>query len=359
MIACLHKYWFKQFFKFFLIIQMIILVLFVFIDYLSRLDKFLSSDITLVGALGYVMLKIPFMFAQLTPASILLASICVFALMNRNNELLAVRSSGISVYFLIRPAVLAGIVMSFSMFFLGETVIPVSMAKANYIRYHVLKKQDSLLSAQKDIWIKSENRLIHINFYDPSKQSVAGVTISTMGEGFFLESRIDAQKGTYAGGKWIFENIIEQNHVKDQLDYDVKRVKEKTIPLAFKPEDLGAVTQKSNEMSYSELKHFVKKVKAEGYDPTTYRVDMYAKIAFPFICIIMVLTGSATGMRAFAKNNIPAAIALGVVIAFAYWIVYGLCLSLGYGGVLPPLVSAWTANLFFFFFAVLYLIKTE
>ena len=104
--SCLHKYWLKEFIKFFSIIQMLILVLFVVIDYLSRMERFLNSDISLVGALGYVVLKVPFMFVQLTPASILLATITVFGLMNRNNELLAIKSSGISVYFLVKPALL-------------------------------------------------------------------------------------------------------------------------------------------------------------------------------------------------------------------------------------------------------------
>jgi lipopolysaccharide export system permease protein len=73
----------------------------------------------------------------------------------------------------------------------------------------------------------------------------------------------------------------------------------------------------------------------------------------------MVLTGAATGMRPFVRDNIPGAIALGVVIAFMYWITYGFSLSLGYGTILPPVVSAWAANLFFACFGVLYLMKTE
>jgi lipopolysaccharide export system permease protein len=112
-------------------------------------------------------------------------------------------------------------------------------------------------------------------------------------------------------------------------------------------------------MSFFELKNYVKKVEEEGYDATTFKVDLNAKIAFPFICIIMVLTGAATGMRSFAKNNIPAAIAIGIVIAFLYWAVYGFCLSLGYGVILPPIVSAWTTNLFFFCFGILYLVNAD
>jgi len=323
------------------------------------MERFLNSDLTFIGALGYVLLKVPFMFVQLTPASILLSSITVFGLMNRNNELLAVRSSGISIYFLVKPAILIGLALSCLMFFLGETLIPISMAKSNFIKYNVIKKQGNLLSAKKDIWIKSANRLIHINFYDPVKQIISGVTISSLGDNFLLTSRIDAEKGRYVEGQWVFENIIEQTHVKDALDYDVTLSDKKTLPLSLKPEDLGDVSKKSEEMSFFELKKFVEKVENEGYDATSYRVDLNAKIAFPFICVIMVLTGAATGMRNFAKQNIPAAIAIGVVIAFLYWVMYGFCLSLGYGSILPPLISAWAANLFFLPLGILYLVNTE
>ncbi|MCP3872342.1 MAG: LPS export ABC transporter permease LptG [Desulfobacteraceae bacterium] len=357
--SCLYKYWLKEFTKFFLIIQVMILVVFVFVDYLSRMEKFINSDLTLFGALGYVLLKVPFMFIQLTPASILLSSIIVFGLMNRNNELVAIRSSGISAYFLIKPAIFAGIALAMLMFFLGETIIPISMSKANYIKYHIIKKKNNIFATREDIWIKSDSKLIHINFFDPVHQSVAGVTITSLRKNFSIKSRIDAQIGSYKNGRWIFENIIEQIHTENTLDYDVNLYDKKYIPLSFKPDDLGEVSKKSNEMSFFELKKYVKKVEQEGYDATPYKVDLNGKIAFPFICIIMVLTGAATGMRSFAKENIPMAIAVGVVIAFMYWIMYGFCLSIGYGSILPPFVSAWAANAFFLCFATLYLINTE
>ncbi|MDA3790965.1 MAG: LPS export ABC transporter permease LptG [Desulfobacula sp.] len=356
---CLHKYWLKEFLRFFSIIQLMILVLFVFIDYISKMDRWLNSDLSLLGAFGYVLLKVPFMFVQLTPASILLATIIVFGLMNRNNELLAIRSSGISIYFLIKPAILVSAAFAVFMFFLGETIIPVSMAKANFIKYNVIKKKENYFSVRKDIWAKSENKLIHINFYDPAKQSIAGITITSLRKNFSLESRIDAQKGYFEQGEWVFENVIEQTHMENSMDYDVKLYDKKNIPLAFKPEDLEAVSKKSEEMSFFELKKYVNKVEEEGYDATTYIVDLNGKIAFPFICIIMALTGAATGIRSFVKENIPVAIAIGVVIAFMYWIMYGFCLSLGYGTILPPIISAWTANLFFLCFGILYLINTE
>ncbi len=356
---CLHKYWLKEFTKLFLIIQMMILVLFVFIDYLSRMDRFLNSDISLFEALWYVLLKVPFMFVQLTPASILLAVIAVFGVMNRNNELTALKSSGISVYFLVIPALLAGLFLAGLMFLLGETLIPVSMAKANYIRNYKMQTERKVSVGRNDIWIKSENKLVHINYFDPINQAVAGVTATTMGDEFKIIERFDAQKGRYEDGTWIFEGVIEQTYKADDNDYEVKKIPVMIVKLKITPKDLGVVAKKSDEMSYFELKAYVQKVEEEGYDPTTYQVDMNGKIAFPFICIIMALAGAATGMRSFVKNNMPVAIAIGVVICFLYWTMYGFCLSMGYAAVLPPVIAAWVANLVFLSMGSIYLINSE
>ena len=335
------------------------MVLFIFIDYLSRMDRFLNSDISLLKALGYVLLKVPFMFVQLTPASILLSVIVVFGIMNRNNELIALKSSGISVYFLVKPALLAGFLLAGLMFLLGETLIPITMAKANYIRYNDMHKGTKVSLGRKDVWIKSENKIIHINFFDPVQQTIAGITATTMGGKFKILARIDAKTGRYEDGKWILEGVIEQSYKAHENDYEVTMSPMKNIDLKIKPGDLGAMAKKSDEMSFFELKEYVKKVEKEGYDSITYQVDMNGKIAFPFICIIMALTGAATGMRSFVKTNMPAAITVGVVICFLYWVMYGFCLSMGYAKVLPPVVASWTANLFFLCLGTLYLINTE
>ncbi len=357
--SCLHKYWLREFVKIFFIIQLVILVLFVAIDYLSRMDRFLHCDISLFAAFGYVLLKVPFMFVQLTPACVLLATIIVFGVMNRNNELLAVRSSGISVYYLVRPAVLAGIVLAVLIYLLGETIIPVFTAKANYIHDNVIKKQHRYLSARRDIWMKSGTRFIHINYFDPVNKSLAGITITGLGKNFVIDSRIDAAKGHYTGGKWMFENIVEQTRLPDSMEYHVRTYSKKQIDLDLNPEDLGEIVRKSNEMSIIALKKYIAKVEHEGYDATVYKVDMNGKIAFPFVCIIMAMTGAATGMKAFVRNNMPLGIAVGILIALVYWIMYGFCLSLGYGSILPPVISAWITNIFFLSGSILYLMHTE
>ena len=335
------------------------MVLFIFIDYLSHMDRILEYDVTFARGLWYVLLKLPYMFVQFTPAGLLLAVISVFGLMNRNQEITALKSSGVSVYFLVKPAIWVGCLLALLMLFLGETVIPLSMARSNYIRYHEMSGNKGVVHSQKDIWIRSDKTLVHINFFDPVQKTVAGITCTTMGAGFKIASRIDAAKGYYDNGQWILDDVAEQVYDPKIDDYHVAIRPRKVVDLDLNPDDLGRMTKKTNEMSYTELRRYVEKVTGEGYDATTYKVDMHGKLAFPFICVIMALTGAATGMRNFVKSNLPVGIAMGIGFCFLYWFVFGFTASLGYAKILPPVVAAWVGNLFFLCLGCIYLIQTE
>ncbi len=80
MISILTQYWVKEFFRFFLIIQSIVMSIFISVDYLTNMDKFIKSGISLASGFGYVLLKTPFMFVQLTPAGTVLAVVTVLVL---------------------------------------------------------------------------------------------------------------------------------------------------------------------------------------------------------------------------------------------------------------------------------------
>ena len=95
------------------------------------------------------------------------------------------------------------------------------------------------------------------------------------------------------------------------------------------------------------------------YDATNYKVDLYAKVAFPFVCIIMCIVGTGIALKEKKREGLALNIAYGIGIVFLYWIFYSFCVSLGYGEMLPPFIAAWTANLVFLSFGVITLLNAE
>jgi lipopolysaccharide export system permease protein len=132
-----------------------------------------------------------------------------------------------------------------------------------------------------------------------------------------------------------------------QEEYETTPLAQIPVDLEFLPADLTGIMKKGEEMTYTELSSYIKDVEAEGYDATSYKVDLRAKIAFPFICVIMCIVGTGLALRKRKREGLAGSIFLGIVVAFLYWTVYSFSLSLGYGGVLPPVIAAWLANVTF------------
>lgn len=355
----LFKYLSQEIFKYFCIVLTLVIGLFIAVDYLGNMDEFIESGISYLRALRFVLLKIPFMIVLFIPIGILMAVLVVFGLMSKNNEMVALKATGVSIYYLLRPVVAIGVLFSILLFLLSEIVVPITMSEANRIQKIEIRKETAVTSSGKNIWIKGNRRITHIAYYNPGEKSVFGITLNIFGQDFRLIRRVDAKKGAYRQGEWILMDLIEQKLDRESGNYQVTFHKEKPEQLHFLPEDLKRVIKKSQEMSFSELYSYVGKVEAEGYNATIYRVDLHAKTAFPFVCIIMSLVGA--GIAAMGKMNrgLPVSIALGTGTAFLYWVFYSFSLSLGYGEMLPPIIAAWTANLVFLCFGLITLQYVE
>jgi len=130
-----------------------------------------------------------------------------------------------------------------------------------------------------------------------------------------------------------------------------RHLAEKTVQLAVTPEDFKVPGSKRNEdLSISELRHLAQKLRAEGYDPTRFQVDLQARIAAPFACAIMAFLGIPFAIRKGRGTSLAMGIAISIVIGAVYFIVQAALLAFGYSGIFPPFVAAWAANLLFALF---------
>ncbi len=356
----LNRYIIKEIFKYFSIVLIVVIGIFVSVDYLGTMDKFLRAGMPLLKAFGYVLLRVPFMVAQLIPAVILLTLIIVFGLMNRNNEILILKSSGISAFYFFRSTLVAGFILSIFLFLLSEIIVPITFFKTNKIKENEIKKTQSIVTSRgKNIWTKGNRKITHIKYTKPKDNSIFGISCNTFDDDFNLTKRIEAKKGIFKNDKWLLDDVMLLSREKKTGNYNVAFFDKKHEDLDILPEDLKRVMKKSSEMGFSELLSYIRKVEEEGYDATKYKVDLHAKIAFPFACIIMSLIGVGVAVKSKQQNNIPSIVTVGIVIAFFYWILYSFCLPLGYGEILPPFVAAWAANIIFLCFGLYMMLNIE
>jgi len=296
---------------------------------------------------AFFLYKIPLIVSQITPIAVLLGVLAVFGLMSKNNEITVLKSGGISLHYLLLPVGIIGIILTILLFIFSEVVVPISVVKAN--RIEDMKSASKMTTSRgKNIWIRGNKTITHITYYNPADQTISGISIAYFNKDFSLTRRIDARSGKYINDNWVFYDCMIQQHLDaDQQDHEVLFHDEKICQIDLQPSDLVRVAKESEEMPFVYLYHYIQKVESEGYDASKYRVDFYAKTAFPFICFILSMFGAGLALKNSTKEGMVISFAYGILIVFIYWSFYSFCLSLGYGNVLPPMIAAWIANLIF------------
>jgi lipopolysaccharide export system permease protein len=96
----------------------------------------------------------------------------------------------------------------------------------------------------------------------------------------------------------------------------------------------------SDEMSYAELRTYIQNIQASGYDATRYLVDLYSKLSYPLLNVIMVLIGIPPfALKTGRSGGVALSIGISMMIGFLYGIVFYVFISFGKSGILPPVFA--------------------
>ncbi len=231
------------------------------------------------------------------------------------------------------------------------------MGKANEIWLQEVKKKKRYPNPGKKHMAQGKPPHQPYRRLSSEAESLFGLTVYESDDSFRIIRQLDA-KELFETNCWLLEDVMLQHWTSDG-NFEVVWHDQMPQALDFSPDDLRHVVKRSEEMGYQELREYIEKVEAEGYDAAIYRVDLHAKAAFPVVCLVVCLIGSGLALKREFKEHLSAAVICGIATAFLYWVLHSFSLSLGYAQMLPPLAAAWLANFVFLCAAVVNLLRTD
>jgi lipopolysaccharide export system permease protein len=292
------------------------------------------------------MFMIPMIISQAVPVAVLLASLITFSQLSRYNEILAMKANGMSLYRTSIPVIIIAMIICLLSFLFNEFITPYSNERSTYIKLVEIQKQKPLGSfKQNQIWYRGTNGIYNFRMFDSATNTLSGITINYLDNNFLPRMRIDAEYARWENNRWVFHNLMISRFESGQFP-SLEWVTTKVIDLPERPDDFTAVQKDASKMGYMELWRYIKRLQNEGYDATRYLVDMHGKVSFTLVSMILVIVGiSSSLIRSERSGGIMQCIGIGIVIGFSYWIVHAFAMSLGRSGTIPPVLSAWIANL--------------
>jgi len=323
-------------------------VLFVVVDLLQTLDRYLRVKPPFLVILQHFAYRLPAILYQGLPLIILIATVFLFLSLTRQRELDALKAAGISLYRVSLPVLVIASVVSAAALVFQETALPGINARAEEIdRVKIRGLKPRHLQKRTQIWFRSsETRFFRMELLDPAEQSMDGLIVLEVDGNFRLMSRLDARKARWTPQGWELSDGVYREfpgpRTVESLPF--------TLTVVQMPEHIDEFTQIQkplDTMSFLELRGYVRNLQDSGHQVRKYLVALYSKLSFPLVHVVMAIVAIPFALLSPRSSGRAVGIGVAIVIAAGYWIVNAMAIAFAKADLLPPLLAAWTANIVF------------
>lgn len=352
----LDEYVMGSFLRNFFMVLASLTVLFIIFTFFELIGEIIKYRTPLVTVGDYLLNLIPFILYNVTPLCSLLAVLITFGTLSRTSELTAMKATGVSLYRFVTPVLLVAAVLSALLFAFDEGYLPAANRRQEALLSSIKGKPAQTFLRPDRKWMSGQTtssgeptRIFYYQFFDPGRNVFAKITVFEFQPGSFtLTRRIYAESAHWDTGadRWIFENGWERSFSGDIVN-SYRQFAQTSLPeMHEEPAYFKKEERPSQEMSYSELSHYIHDLQQSGFDTTPLRVQLNRKLSYPILTLVMAILAVPFSLAAGKRGSL-AGIGAALGLAILYWVVAGISENLGNVNTLPAVVAAWSPDLLF------------
>jgi LPS export ABC transporter permease LptF/LPS export ABC transporter permease LptG len=325
----------RMFLVFFLVFSSLLLVYYI-INILELIDNIIQNKVPFSYVLKYNFYATPEIVTLILPISILTAVLLTFSLMSKNNEVVAVQVSGVS---LLR--------LSLAVFFIQENVLPEANRRSARMLDVIHNRQSTGDFEYARNWVQGlGNRIYFYDFYEKRNQRFVGFNILRLDEKFRLQERVSALSATWQGENVLLLRDGFRRGFRDDFPAAMLPFRELRLPIAESRKFFSEKVKFSGAMNSGQLREYIRYLEQKRSDPLRYRAQLYNNYAFPFSALVMVFIAIPFS---FLMGNRGALFGIGIAVgvSMVYWGALGIFSSLGTTGAMSPLLAAFAPLVLF------------
>ncbi|NNF08508.1 MAG: LptF/LptG family permease, partial [Candidatus Eisenbacteria bacterium] len=203
-LSIFDRYLLREFLRFFFLAFVGFVGFVVLFDAFEKISTFIDHKATAGQVFRYYFNATPYKAVLVTPIALLLATFLSLGYMTRFHEITIMRSSGISLYRILMPVYVVGLLVAATSFLVSDFIMPGAQTRAREILQQEIRGRTAknLGSRMNVSYIGQNNRFYLIRRYDVPRSAMVDVVIQEF-DGDTLTRRIDASKASYEDGAWV------------------------------------------------------------------------------------------------------------------------------------------------------------
>jgi lipopolysaccharide export system permease protein len=361
----LDRYILRNVLGIFFVCLITFLSLYIVSDVLAHLEDILKQKVGISLLAKYYLSFLPIIFVQAAPFSCLLGVLYTFGKLNRNNEIIAMRASGLSILQISRTLIIFGIIASLVIFWVKDRWVPQAQAQTQKIKDDFEKGSRRAAEQNRQTIINLsmyglKNRLYFVNRFYSYTSTMEGITILEHDEHQNIVKKIVANKGVYENGVWRFYQCItydfDQNgQVKDEPRY----AEDEIMNISETPREFLNQRQRPDYMNIAQIEDYIWKLSKSGATGVikNLKVELYQRYTDPLTSFIIIILAIPFSLMIKKRGAGIFSLGISIIIGFFYYVFNAVSVALGYGGYLPPLLAVSLSHGVIFLFSA-YLIAT-
>lgn len=331
------------------------LIVFTFLVLAGRILKLtewmVNHGISPSQVLLITLYTLPYVLFYTLPMATLLASLIAFSRLNEDNEIIALRSSGISLYQIFPPVVIFSIISYLFASFIAIYLFPVGNHSMARLLFEVARSNTSIGIKQGIFNDSIPNIVLYANHISAHDQTMEGVFIFDERDPGLSNTIIARQGKISSNSKQMSINL----HLTDGSIFMVSKDLDSSRKLQFNSYDLNielsdimnrfsSRMKGKKEMSISELSRQLKKTEKGTAKHNKLAIELQRKFSIPFACLLLGLIGLPLGLMRRTKGR-SWGVALSIAVFMIYYILLFVSDSLGEIGKINPVLAMWIPNM--------------
>jgi lipopolysaccharide export system permease protein len=350
----LDRFLLKEFVSYFLFILVGLAVLYLGIDFLTHFWDYKMPFSRVMAVYGY---KLPAALQQFVPVACLMATLLVLTHMSRQNEILALYSSGIGTLRLVSTFVAITATLSTFSFLTFDSLVPIFTKKGKLAEKGLSASQEYILSSETrtGLWYRSGQLIYNVGRFVPDTNMLEDIHIYVLNSQFHLDEVVRANRATFNGNDWILHDGFSVAYPNQFPIATAFKDRRGMIP--ERPNDFRTLKVQEETMRLKDLRHYIVRNQRYGLDTTAQQVNYHERLSLVFTPLVFVLIGIPFATKPLRSYSMGKSVAFCFAVVFLYLLMSRLSLSIGKGGHLPPVVAGWAPNLLFLSLAGLFIVK--
>ncbi|MGB9613729.1 MAG: LptF/LptG family permease [Candidatus Margulisiibacteriota bacterium] len=317
-------------------------------------DLIINKGVPVWAVLKLLLYKMPSLLVMTFPVSTIFGVAMTLGRLCEDNEMTALRTSGITLFRIAAPLLIAGAMVSILSFITNEKIVPYANYVSNNLIRQVIYKQP-LPEVKENVFFKDAyNRYYYTRRVNMKNKTMENVVVYEVANEKFPRI-ILAQFATFSGKTWdLKQGMIYKYDDKGYLAYQAS-FSEMRLNVA---EDILTFTEQKTyqDMDRKELSQMIKMMEKGGASTQALLTELYLRYSIPLTCFVFALVGIPFSLSA-PRSGRTWGLLVTIVFMFTFYVFASVFRSLGKGGVLPPEVAAFTPQVFFMVIGLILLFR--